>query len=141
MLNNAQDILKKINYIEVDMDIQKQILFSIPSADKAEIEKTMNVIAGKKEEINKLRQELQTVAPEEYERILTFEKASLEFRALAAEKQFKEISSFDGTTACEISLKTGKVTNCLVKAMDATGDWTIMTLDGEIKTFAADEIA
>ena len=141
MLNNAQDILKKINYIEVDMDIQKQILFSIPSADKAEIEKTMNVIAGKKEEINKLRQELQAVAPEEYERILIFEKASLEFRALAAEKQFKEISSFDGTTPCEISLKAGDIVNCLVKAMDAAGDWTIMTLEGEIKTFAADEVA
>ncbi|EKD39250.1 MAG: hypothetical protein ACD_75C00464G0001, partial [uncultured bacterium] len=27
----VQDILKRINYIEADIDIQKQILFSIPS--------------------------------------------------------------------------------------------------------------
>ena len=141
MLNTAQDILKKINYIEVDMDIQKQILFSIPSADTGEIEKTMNVIAGKKEEINKLRKELQAVAPKEYERILIFEKASLEFRALAAEKKFKEITSFDGTTPCDLSLKGGEIVNCIVKAMDAAGNWTIMTLEGEIKTFAADEVA
>ena len=141
MGNTAQDILKKINYIEVDMDIQKQILFSIPSADKAEIKKVMEIIADQKEQIKALRQKIKAVAPEEYQRILTFEKASEKFKALAAEKKFKEISTFDGTTACNVSLTSGATIDCLVKARDEAGDWTVMTLDGEIKTFIADTVA
>jgi len=141
MGNTAQDILRKINYIEVDMDIQKQILVSIPSAEKQEIEKVLKVIAGQKEEINALRQEIKTAAPEEYERILIFEKSAQEFKALAAEKHFKEISTFDGTTPCTISLKDGTRIDCLVKAQDDSGDWTAMTLDGTIQTFSTDTLA
>jgi len=141
MSNTAQDILRKINYIEVDMDIQKQILVSIPSTEKQEMEKVLKVIAGQKEEINALRQEIKAAAPEEYERILIFEKSAQEFKALAAEKQFKEISAFDGTTPCIISLKDGTKMDCLVKAQDDSGDWTAMTLDGSIQTFPADTVA
>ena len=141
MGNTAQDILRKINYIEADMNIQKQILFSIPSADKEEMEKVVKIIAGQKEEINVLRQEMRVAAPEEYERILVFEKAGQEFKSLAAEKQFKEISTFDGGKPCTISLKDGTKVDCLVKAQDDAGDWTAMTLDGTIQTFSADTVA
>jgi len=141
MGNTAQDILRKINYIEADINIQKQILFSIPSAEKQEMEKVIKVIAGQKEEINALRQEMKAAAPEEYERILIFEESAQKFKALAAEKQFKEISTFDGTTPCTISLKDGTKMDCLVKAQDDAGDWTAMTLDGSIQTFPADTLA
>lgn len=141
MENTAQNILRKINYIEADMDIQKQILFSIPSAEKQEMEKVLKIIAGQKEKINALRQEMKAAAPEEYEKILIFEKAAQKFKALAAEKKFKEISSFDGTTPCTISLKDGTKMDCLVKAQDDSGDWTAMTLDGTIQTFPADTLA
>ncbi len=141
MGNAAQDILRKINYIEADMNIQKQILFSIPSAEKQEIEKVLKVIAGQKKEIDRLREEMKTIAPDEYERILTFEKAAQKFKALAAEKQFKEITTFDGTMACTISLKDGTMVDCLVKARDDAGDWTALTLDGRTLTFPSGTIA
>jgi hypothetical protein len=141
MGNTAQDILRKINYIEADMDIQKQILFSIPSAEKQEMEKVLKVIAGQKEKIDALRQEMKTAAPDEYEKILIFEKAAQKFKALAAEKQFKEITTFDGTTPCTISLKDGTIMDCLVKAQDDAGDWTALTLDGTIQTYPCDTVA
>ncbi|SMC36559.1 hypothetical protein SAMN02746065_101132 [Desulfocicer vacuolatum DSM 3385] len=140
MSNTAQNILRKINYIEADMDIQKQILFSIPSEEKQEMEKVLKIIAGQKEEINTLRQEMKKAAPEEYEKILMFEKAAQKFKALAAEKKFKDVSSFDGTTPCTVSLKDGTSMDCLVKAQDDAGDWTVMTLDGKIQTFQADSV-
>jgi len=141
MGNIAQNILKKINYIEADMTIQKQILFSIPSAEKQEIEKVVKIIAKQKKEINALRQEMKAAAPEEYEKILIFEKAAQTFKTLAAEKQFKEVSTFDGTTPCTISLKDGTKMDCLVKARDDAGNWTAMTLEGAIQTFPADTVA
>ncbi len=55
---NIQDLLKKINYIEADIEIQKQILFSIPSDQEPEMEKTITGIAAKKEEIEILRQQI-----------------------------------------------------------------------------------
>ena len=141
MGHTAQDILRKINYIEMDMDIQKQILFSIPTAEKQEMEKVLKVIAEQKKQIAHLRQEMKTAAPEEYEKILIFEKATQEFKTLAAEKKFKEISTFDGTAPCTISLKDNTTVDCLVKAQDETGNWTALTLDGSIQTFPADTVA
>jgi len=141
MGNTAQDILRKINYIEADMNIQKQILFSIPSAEKQEMEKILKVIAEQKQKIDALRQEMKAAAPDEYEKILIFEKAAQKFKALAAKKQFKEITTFDGTTPCIVSLKDGTIVDCLVKAQDDAGDWTAMTLDGTIQIFPADMLA
>ena len=141
MSNAAQDILRKINYIEADMNLHKQILFSIPTAEKQEMEKVLKIIAEKKQEIDRLREEMKTVAPEEYEKILIFEKAAQEFKALAAEKKFKEVTSFDGSTPCTISLKDGTVVECLVKAQDDAGDWTALTFEGATLTFSADTIA
>jgi hypothetical protein len=73
--SKTEALLKKINYIEADVEIQKQILFSIPSNQKTEMEKTITLIAARKEEIEVLRQELKELYQYEFYRIVVFEKA------------------------------------------------------------------
>jgi len=89
----TQDLLRKINFIEVDVEIQKQILFSIPSDQTDEMEKTIKFIAEKTKEINTLREEIKTLDPEEYQRIAVFEKAITTFRELASTTEFQSIVS------------------------------------------------
>ena len=141
MNNNARDLLKKINYIEAEIEIQKQILYAISSTDKKEIEKVLKVIAGKKDEIAELRNRIKTVDPEEYNRIKVFEKAVKDFRKLAAATPFQSISSHNADEPCILSLQNGSSINCLVKACDENGDWTIITFDGEIRRFKQSEVA
>ena len=141
MTGNAQEILKKINYIEADMEIQKQILHAIPTADKKEMERVLRVIAGLKAEIESLRQEIQKIDPETYNNIIAFEKAANAFKQLAAAKEFESVITFDGTTDCTLSLKDGTTLSCLVKAREKNGTWTVLTLDGETCEFSADQVA
>ncbi len=141
MSTSAQDLLKKINYIEADIEIHKQILFSIPSDNRQEIDKILKVIAGKKEEINQLRQEIKKIDPEEDRRITVFETAVNDFKKIASETKFQSIVSRNVDEACSLSLTNKSELECLVKACDENGDWTIITLEGEIKYFGKDAVA
>lgn len=136
----TQDLLKKINYIEADIEIQKQILFSIPSDDKDEMEKTIVTIADKKEEIAILREEILQIDPAEAERILVFENAVAEFKKLAVETNFQSIVSRTVNEDCVLALKEGDNIECLIKACDGNGNWTVITLDGEIKQFEGSDV-
>lgn len=136
----TQALLKKINYIEADLDIQKQILFSIPSAEKAEIEKAIVLIAARKKEIETLRQELHELDPAEYERILAFEVAVDKFKKIAAETPFQSIINRNINEECALALQNGEQLQCLIKACDENGNWTVITLNGEIKQFPAAEV-
>lgn len=136
----TQALLKKINYIEADLDIQKQILFSIPSAEKAEIEKAIGRIAAKKKEIDVLRKELSKLDPAEYERILMFEIAVNKFKKIATETPFQSITNRNINEECALVLRNDKKLECLIKASDENGNWTVITLDGEIKQFSADDV-
>ncbi len=140
MGQKVQDILKKINYIEVDMDIQKQILFSIPSADTDEMEKTVKIIAEKKAMINDLREQIQAIDPEEFNRILVFERASEQFRQLTTEKKFVEITTLTEGEQCSIQPKEGKTIDCIVKAKDEAGNFTVITFDGEIIELSKEDV-
>ncbi|WP_457575177.1 hypothetical protein [Desulfomarina sp.] len=140
MNNNTGNLLKKINYIEAEIEIQKQILYSVSSSDKEEIEKILRVIAAKKDEIAELRNKIKIVDPEEFNRIKVFEKAVQEFRKLAATTPFQSISSQNADEPCILSLQNGSSINCLVKACDENGDWTIITFDGEIRQFKQSEV-
>jgi hypothetical protein len=138
---NIQDLLKKINYIEADIEIQKQILFSIPSDQEPEMEKTITGIAAKKEEIETLRQQIKQLDPLEYERILIFENAVSEFKKLAAEKKFQSIVSRNINEECVLALKNGDEVECLLKGCDPDGNWTIITFDGKIEQFPEADVA
>ncbi len=138
---STQDLLKKINYIEADIEIHKQILFSTPSENRQEIEKILKVIAGKKEGINQLRQEIKKIDPEEDKWITVFENAVNDFKKIAAKKKFQSIVSRNVDEACSLSLTDKTKLECLIKACDENGDWTIITLEGEIKYFGKDAVA
>lgn len=140
MTPKAQDILKKINYIEADMAIQRQILHSIPSGDVQEMEKVMRKMAEQKAHIAELRQEIQQVDPETHQRIVAFEKGTKAFRRMAAEKQFKQVISHDGRGPLVLALKNGTRVECLVKAVDNAGAWTLMTLEGDLETYEASQV-
>ena len=134
-MSKTQDLLKKINYIEADIEIQKQILFSIPAEDTTEMEKTITIIAAKKAEIEILRQQIRELDPEEFARILVFEKAINEFKALAKTRQFTSIIGKNINEICQLAMKEGEPIECLIKACDAEGNWSIITLDGEIRHY------
>ncbi len=136
----VQNLLKKINFIEADIEIQKQILHATPSEDQKELEQIIKGIAGKKGEINVLRDEIKQIAPEEYAKIIRYEKASDAFRKLATEKNFVTIESMNTEKECILALENNKKIHCLVKAQEENGNFTIMTLDGEIEHYPSDSV-
>lgn len=139
--HKTEALLKKINYIEADVEIQKQILFSIPSAQKMEMEKTISLIAARKQEIEILRQELKEIDPAEYDRILKFEDAVAEFKKIAADIPFQSIINRNVHEKCALALQNDAKVECLIKACDNNGDWTIITINGEVIQFTAAEVA
>lgn len=140
MKATVEDLLKKINYIEADVEIHKQILFSTPSADTATMEETIRLIADKKAEIKELRRQISALNPEEYERILRFEEVLAEFKTLAASSNFTHIIGKNVNEPCALQLKGDAPIECLVKACDAAGSWTIITHDGQLRHFTADMV-
>ena len=141
MSQDTQNILKKINYIEADIEIHKQILFSIPSDNRQEIESTLQIIAGKKEEITQLREEIQRIDPEWFKQIMVFETAINDFKKIAAEKKFQSIISKNIGEQCTLSLASMTEVECLIKACDENGNWTIITPEGEIRYFKKNEVS
>lgn len=138
---NTQDLLRKINYIEADIEIQKQILFSIPSDQKEDMEKTIKMIASKKEEIADLREQIQKIDPDEYNRIVIFEKAIAEFKKIAAEKSFQHITSRNVNEECVLLLNDNSSIQCLIKACDEDGDWTVITPEGKVDHYNKTDVA
>ena len=135
-----QQILKKITYLETEVEIQKQILFSIPSANKGEIENTIRVIAARKGDIESLRQQINDLNPEEFARIVAFEEASARFMAIGAENKFTDLFHKQVGQECDLKLADGTIIDCLAKARDEKGGWTLMTADGEILQFTREQV-
>ena len=141
MKNSVQHLLKKINYIEAEVEIQKQILFSIPSDNKKDIEEVIQKIAYAKDEIVKLRREIEAISPDEFQKILKIEEAAAAFKKLVAEKKFTSVENMSTEGQCSIQLKDGNEVPCLIKASDETGNLTVITLDGDVCHFTSEEIA
>lgn len=141
-MNNQkiQQILKKITYLETEVEIQKQILFSIPSANKEEIESTIRIIAARKSDIENLRQQIKDLNPEEFARIVALEKASARFMAIGVEKKFTDLYQKQVDQECDLRLADGTIVDCLVKARDEKGGWTLLTADGEVLQFTRDQV-
>ncbi|MCG8614942.1 MAG: hypothetical protein MI802_01890 [Desulfobacterales bacterium] len=135
MKDRVKGLLQKINFIETDMDLQKQILFSIPSDEKDEIKKVMSVIARQKGEIHELRQRIKEIDEDEYNRIITLEQATEKFRQLSRDKKFVQVNTLNEEGECYITLNEGSRIDCLVAAKDESGDWTVLTIDGETKEY------
>ncbi|MFH1153398.1 MAG: hypothetical protein V1793_06255 [Pseudomonadota bacterium] len=140
MKQKATDLLKKISYIEADIEIQKQILFSIPSNETEEMRKRLEVIAEKKGMIQTLRESIKEVDPEAHERILLFETAVTRFKKLAVGKRFVSVTTLAESNPCSITLSKDRTIDCLVKALDEDGNWTVFSLDGDVHEFKKEDI-
>jgi len=137
---NAKEILQKINLIEADMNLHKQILFSTPTENRDEIQEIMLKIKDQKDQISELKKTLKKVDPDEYNRVVTYEKAVEKFKQIAATKKFSDVTTLNDTGECTLELKDGSVYECLVKALDESGVWTVLTLAGETLEFPGDAI-
>ena len=137
MSNQTKALLQKINFIETDMELHKQILVSIPSDNKAEMEKVIKTIADQKKQINDLRLQIKEVDEEEYNKLIAIEQAADQFRRIAQTKKFDLVNTLNETGECYISLADGTRIDCLVAAREESGNWIIMTMDGETKEYPA----
>jgi hypothetical protein len=129
----VETLLKKISLIETDMELHKQILVTIPSDKKDDMEQVMQTIAGKKQEIQDLRREIKQLDPAAYDRIIAIEKGTQTFKAMAQDKQFDRVDTPDDSGTCRLTLIDGTEMDCLVAAREENGDWMVLTLEGEIK--------
>jgi hypothetical protein len=136
----VQNLLKRINYLEAEIEIQKQIAFSTQSGDRKTIECLLTIIAEKKKEISDLRNQIREEDPEEYEKIIIFEKAVEDFKKLASKRSFQNIIGRNVDEDCALELTNGKQISCLVKACDANSNWTVITLSGEIRDYPAEQV-
>ena len=135
MSSEVKTLLQKINFIETDMELHKQILLSIPSDNKAEMEKIISKIAGQKKEINDLKQKIKTINKDEYDRIILIETAADIFKQISKDKKFIHVATLNETGECFITLNNGTKIDCLVAAKEKNGNWTILTIDGETKEY------
>lgn len=140
MTKTVQDLYKKINYIEAEIEIQKQILHSIPSSERNEIEKVIKTIAAAKEEIGMLRSEIKEIDPSEFKRLACIEESVAAFKKISSEKEFSTIESMTFDKTCVLSCLDGRKIQCLVKACDQNGDWTIISMEGSLATFSSHEV-
>ena len=133
-------ILQKINFIETDMDLHKQILVSIPSHEKTEIKAIISKIADKKQQIHELRQKIKQIDEDEYNKIIAIENSVLTFRQIAKDKQFTQVNTLNESGVCFITFIDGTRLDCLVTAKEKNGNWTVLTLEGETKEYPGELI-
>lgn len=130
-------LLQKIQYIETDMEMQKQIVFSIPSDQKDDIKRYLEQIAGLKQQIHDLRQEIKQIDPAAYDRLIAIENGTRQFQEISKQKKFVHVNSMNTDGQCSIMLNDGTTIECLVAAREADGNWTILTLTGDVKHYPA----
>lgn len=137
MSSTVKTLLQQINFIETDMELHKQILFTVPAEDTAQIESVVKKIAAFKSQVAQLRQEIKAIDENEYDRIIQIETATLAFRQMAEDKEFSRVLTLNESGRCRLSLMDGTGVDCLVAAMEANGDWSVLTVDGEVKVIEA----
>ncbi|MBU8848486.1 MAG: hypothetical protein KOO64_03030 [Desulfobacterales bacterium] len=135
MSAKIKGILQKINFIETDMELHKQILVSVPADDKTEMETIISKIADQKQQINELRQQIKKIDEDEYNKIIAIERAADVFRQISKDKKFVEVNTLNESGVCFITFNDGTRLDCLVTAKEENGNWTVLTLEGETKEY------
>ena len=135
MSAEIKGLLQKINFIETDMNLHKQILISIPSDNKTEIETIIKKIADQKKQISELRQQIKKIDENEYNKIITIEKSAERFRQISKDKKFVQVNTLNESGVCFITFNDGTRIDCLVAAKEENGNWTVLTLEGETKEY------
>ena len=140
MKHKVQGLMQKISYAEQDMELQKQILVTIPTKDEDDIEEVITNIARLKEKVNSLKLEVKEVDPAEYEKMMAMESASKKFREIAKDKKFEYVKTFGNDGDLSVVMADGVVTVCLVVAKEETGEWILLTMDGKVLELAEDSV-
>ncbi len=135
MSAQVKALLQKINFIETDMELHKQILCSIPSKDKDQMETVIEKIAEQKKQIDALREKIKEIDEDEYNKIIAIEQAVRSFKQIAADQEFVSVRTLNETGQCFITLNDDTRIDCLVAAQQENGHWTVLTLDGETKQY------
>ncbi len=113
MSEKIKGFLQKINFIETDMEVHKQILVSIPSENKSEIKTIVSKIAGQKHQINELRQQIKKIDEDEYNKIIAIEKAAQVFRQIAKNKKFVQVNTLNESGVCFVTFNNALCTHQL----------------------------
>lgn len=137
---NVATVLQKINFIEQDIELQKNILAAIPTGQDDEVEQVIRKITQLKEKVAELKDSIQELDPVEHARILKLETATERFRELAQGKTFTQVITLDQHRQCEMQLKDGTKVECLVMARDEKGGWTVLTIAGDTCEYVAHEV-
>jgi TolA-binding protein len=132
-MSTVKGLLQKINFVEADMELHKQILFAIPSENKSEMEKVVNNIAALKKQICDLRDEIKEMDVDEYNKIIAIEQAAERFRQISKDKKFAQVKTLNEDRQCFITFSDGTRLDCLVAAKEENGNWTVLTIEGETK--------
>jgi hypothetical protein len=135
MSTDVKGLLQKINFVEADMELHKQILFSIPSENTAEMEKVVNTISALKKQISGLRDQIKEIDEDEYNKIIAIEQAADRFRQISRDKKFVQVNTLNEDRECFITFNDGTKLECLVAAKEENGNWTVLTLEGETKEY------
>lgn len=133
--DRIKELLQRINFIEADMDIQKQILAAIPLKNQKDMEAVIRKIAALKQQIHGLRLDIKNTDEAEYNRIIAIEEAAETFRRISRDKRFVFVNTLNETGACFITMIDGTRLDCLVAAKEENGNWTVLTLDGETREY------
>jgi len=134
-------IYQKIHFLERDIELHKQILVTIPSANRDGIEETIGKIAEMKRQLTELKESIATVDPEEYQRLQKLDVETARFKKLAAEQPLQEVYTLDQCRVCALRLTDGSELDCLVAARRQDGGWLVLSLAGECRELAATEVA
>ena len=141
MSDKVKTLLQKINFIEIDMELHKQILLSIPSENtentdnNKEVEKIIKKIAEQKKQIFNLKLEIKKTDQVEYNKIIAIESAVETFKQISKDKNFVYVNTLNESGECHITLNNGTRIECLVAAREENNNWTILTIDGKTKEY------
>ena len=134
-------IYQKIHLVERDLELHKQILATIASGKRDEIEETIGKIAGLKRQLTELKESIAVIDPDEYQRLQRLEGETARFKELAGQRPLKEVYTLDQCRVCALLLADGSEVDCLVAARREDDGWLVLTLAGECREFAATAVA
>ena len=140
MREKITEVMQRITFLEKDLDLQKHILRALPTGEEEQGREVLRTIADIKGKIDACRLEIKALDPDEYDRMIRFEGAATAFKEAAEGREFVSVVDLNTHVECRIETVDGASIDCLVKARDTSGEWLIMTVDGEVMTLAADQV-
>lgn len=140
MKEKIAELMQKIGLLEKDLDLQKHILKATPTGKEEEAREVLHTIATIKAKIEVAKQDIKRIDPEEFDRMVRFEGAAERFKEAAEGREFVSVVDLNTAMECKLEKTDGSIIECLVKAKDVSGEWLIMTVDGDVMTLDAESV-